>query len=227
MNYLTNYYKNLSEQLQEKVNHLQKLLEASQNDERNYDVQSRGWEIQDISPEARERVANRYAKEIGYNDVDFANQQSAYTSGREVMPRTSYQNVKYGEVPASKFAQYNTQQDAPIPGMSPAMQALRNREINLLNAKNLAKAEVKSMRGNMDYLAPAMLKADKEDNVQRDPNAWYGRGGDAESRIMTRMAQAEKDVRRENEPVTTGEDAEGEYSLVRKSKEQAMRAIKK
>jgi hypothetical protein len=29
MNYLTNYYKNLSEQLQEKVNHLQKLLEAN------------------------------------------------------------------------------------------------------------------------------------------------------------------------------------------------------
>ena len=29
MNYLTNYYKNLSEQLQEKVNHLTKLLEAS------------------------------------------------------------------------------------------------------------------------------------------------------------------------------------------------------
>ena len=29
MNYLTNYYKNLSEQLQERVNHLQKLLESS------------------------------------------------------------------------------------------------------------------------------------------------------------------------------------------------------
>lgn len=29
MNYLTNYYKNLSEQLQEKVNHLQRLLESS------------------------------------------------------------------------------------------------------------------------------------------------------------------------------------------------------
>jgi len=29
MNYLTNYYKNLSEQLQERVNHLQKLLEAN------------------------------------------------------------------------------------------------------------------------------------------------------------------------------------------------------
>jgi hypothetical protein len=29
MNYLTNYYKNLSEQLQERVNHLQKLLENS------------------------------------------------------------------------------------------------------------------------------------------------------------------------------------------------------
>jgi len=28
MNYLTNYYKNLSEQLQEKINHLQKLSEA-------------------------------------------------------------------------------------------------------------------------------------------------------------------------------------------------------
>jgi hypothetical protein len=30
MNYLTNYYKNLSEQLQERVNHLQKLLESSE-----------------------------------------------------------------------------------------------------------------------------------------------------------------------------------------------------
>lgn len=32
MNYLTNYYKNLSEQLQEKVNHLQKLLKESAPD---------------------------------------------------------------------------------------------------------------------------------------------------------------------------------------------------
>ena len=33
MNYLTNYYKNLSEQLQEKVNHLQKLLEANEEED--------------------------------------------------------------------------------------------------------------------------------------------------------------------------------------------------
>ena len=33
MNYLTNYYKNLSEQLQEKVIHLQKLLEKRETEE--------------------------------------------------------------------------------------------------------------------------------------------------------------------------------------------------
>ncbi len=32
MNYLTNYYKNLSEQLQEKINNLQKLLETKDED---------------------------------------------------------------------------------------------------------------------------------------------------------------------------------------------------
>jgi hypothetical protein len=51
MNYLTNYYKNLSEQLQAKVNHLQNLLETN----RPHDAASRDY--------AHE--LNREAEEIG------------------------------------------------------------------------------------------------------------------------------------------------------------------
>lgn len=41
MNYLTNYYKNLSEQLQERVNHLQNLLEKRKSE----DVLVTGYEV--------------------------------------------------------------------------------------------------------------------------------------------------------------------------------------
>lgn len=42
MNYLTNYYKNLSEQLQERVNHLQKLLEAQDMTPNHFDSPDAG-----------------------------------------------------------------------------------------------------------------------------------------------------------------------------------------
>lgn len=46
MNYLTNYYKNLSEQLQERVNHLQKLLEKRETE----DVLVTGYEVTGHGP---------------------------------------------------------------------------------------------------------------------------------------------------------------------------------
>ena len=47
MNYLTNYYKNLSEQLQEKVNHLQQLIESKRKTE---DVLVTGYEVTGRGP---------------------------------------------------------------------------------------------------------------------------------------------------------------------------------
>ena len=46
MHYLTNYYKNLSEQLQEKVNHLQKLLEKRDTE----DVLVTGYKVTSAPP---------------------------------------------------------------------------------------------------------------------------------------------------------------------------------
>lgn len=46
MNYLTNYYKNLSEQLQERVNHLQKLLEKRETE----DVLVTGYKVTGHGP---------------------------------------------------------------------------------------------------------------------------------------------------------------------------------
>jgi hypothetical protein len=59
MNYLTNYYKNLSEQLQEKVNHLQRLVETANLTPDNFDGSDAN-----ITGDTREVVAGQQANEV-------------------------------------------------------------------------------------------------------------------------------------------------------------------
>jgi hypothetical protein len=63
MNYLTNYYKNLSEQLQEKVNHLQKLLEKRETEE----VLVTGYKVTGQGPTtpSKMKILGRFTKGKG------------------------------------------------------------------------------------------------------------------------------------------------------------------
>lgn len=63
MHYLTNYYKNLSEQLQEKVNHLQKLLEKRETEE----ILVTGYKVTSAPPggSSKMKIFGRHTKGKG------------------------------------------------------------------------------------------------------------------------------------------------------------------
>ena len=109
MNYLTRYYKNLSEQLQEKVNFLQKVLTEAQNDPFTDPSQ--------MTPEMIAAVAERNSnsrrpEEIDVNrtiDVSLyqnpeyvKNERDAYHRAISLKNELETENIKYGQNRYSK-----------------------------------------------------------------------------------------------------------------------------
>jgi hypothetical protein len=192
MNYLTNYYKNLCEQLQEKLNILEAQYNKATKTQRDvpypgYDYeghqQSKGWEIQDISPEAMDKVSQRYTKEIEMSDTSMSGVPSKYVSGREVMPRAKYDLSKFPSQPA----QYSKKEDAPdLLDTITGVQRMKNQAINLANQRALADAQIRTMKGNSDILPTAIAKGENLDPSQ---------GIDVEGNIMRRAKEAEQEVR--------------------------------
>lgn len=83
MNYLTNYYKNLSEQLQERVNHLQKLIEAHDMTPNHFDgpdadktasadevAMARHNELVDLVARHHAEVAPHISRNLGSHNYD-------------------------------------------------------------------------------------------------------------------------------------------------------------
>lgn len=94
MNYLTNYYKNLSEQLQEKVNHLTNLLEAKQGFRTDAEKQYR-------KEKQLENLSTKPIEDI-QKEMDFHN---------EVMGTTDYQqNLLGARTPSRGYYRYNLYQ---------------------------------------------------------------------------------------------------------------------
>lgn len=175
MNYLTNYYKNLSEQLQERLNYLTKVLnEAKKSNETptwnaaspEYDYEAhsdpRAWEISDIHPESKEKIAQRYSSRIGPNDIGFEYEEPKHRAGTEAMGRKAYKDEE-GQAAPSEPVEYSTKADRPSAAeIASGLSAMRNKAIALANQRRLAAAEVKTLGGNMDLLIPAVSKAEKE-----------------------------------------------------------------
>ena len=94
MNYLTNYYKNLSEQLQEKVNNLTNLLEAKQGFRTDAEKQYR-------KEKQLENLPTKPIEDI-QKEMDFHN---------EVMGTTDYQqNLLGARTPSRGYYRYNLYQ---------------------------------------------------------------------------------------------------------------------
>lgn len=94
MNYLTNYYKNLSEQLQEKVNNLTNLLEAKQGFRTDAEKQYR-------KEKQLENLSTKPIEDI-QKEMDFHN---------EVMGTTDYQqNLLGARTPSRGYYRYNLYQ---------------------------------------------------------------------------------------------------------------------
>jgi hypothetical protein len=190
MDYITRYYKNLSEQLQNQVKILSSelnfysknyyQLNEKNNEDDNipeYDVNSpkydynkkdysRAWEISDIDNFVKQDVANRYKQYINLPDTEsgFLASQGSYRTGLESMPRKMFTSNGYKT--------YNTKEDAPNPLDTLTMLgAIKNRGINLANTRSEAEDEIKNLKGNMDYTIPAVYKAEKNITGERPISA--------------------------------------------------------
>jgi len=169
MNYLTNYYKNLSEQLQAKVNHLESLIEADKKyDLPNYAIGSpaydykkhsnpRAWEsFLDIHPDSTKHVANQLASYATRDETD--KWDDGETTSDKVPARISY------DPDTETQTSYNKASDAPSGQfMSRSMQLMqnaeRNRDIRNQNIKSEIKREATTETGNFDAMSiPAKKK---------------------------------------------------------------------
>jgi hypothetical protein len=169
MHYLTNYYKNLSEQLQDKVNHLQRLIEADKKYQDfpnnigspNYDYKKhsnpRAWEsFSDIHPDTTKHVANQLASYATRDETD--KWDDGETTSDKVPARVSYDPA------TGTHTSYNKASDAPSGEfMSRSMQLMqnaeRNRDIRNQNIKSEIKREATTETGNFDAMSiPAQKK---------------------------------------------------------------------
>ena len=157
-------------------------LDAQAKDKNRY-VEPLEWGMKDISPEARKKVADQVAGLFTAND---ASKYSSPVSPTEVAPRETYSNTT-----GNRTSQYNTKEDAPIPGLGYGLQALRNSQIQLDNIKaNVNAAFASGLPSGSDIAGLAAYKLDKQQGrpttIPRDYPA---------SNMKLRLMQAEKEAR--------------------------------
>jgi hypothetical protein len=155
MNYLTNYYKNLSEQLQEKVNFLQKILnEAERVTDPNYDFKAhslpQAWETNDYHPDTVANVAYDLSSHATRDVTDKWDDGKTFS---DKVPSRYEFNPRTGEE-----AFYNVKSDAPSDQFTPRWMQLiknkeRNQEIRNQQIRNVIKKEAATEEGNFDAMA--------------------------------------------------------------------------
>lgn len=95
MNYLTNYYKNLSEQLQEKVNHLEQLLEKRKTE----DVLVTGYQVTSGSPSTMQIHGVLTKGKGSKRGREVIAQAGDVYSGHEMLGDTSSKKIGTRETP--------------------------------------------------------------------------------------------------------------------------------
>lgn len=197
MNYLTNYYKNLSEQLQEKIIYLQNLIEQQSTKDTpypNYNYEkhktANAWEYDDISPDAMDDVSAKLGNQLTTNDFF-----DSSDDGRTVKPRVYYTAKSLQPWfknedgrPVHEPVEYNKKEDAP--GVLDALSGVgkqKNRNIELANARAVLDKEIKTNTGNWDITSTATLRH------ANDPLGKFGTN--PREVVWNLLRDAEKNVR--------------------------------
>lgn len=217
MNYLTKYYKNLSEQLQEKVNILNKLVEEKRKvpdsfvSSPNYDYELRSnikaWEPQDIDPEITKKIAKEYSSKITSQDTEGGfKTRTTYeknpnlASGKEALPRFAFdKQLGIGRPESKPTKEYSRREDErTATDVITGLGKIKNKMIDLSNERSRAEAEVIGLGGNMDLLTPAVIRAETEKRGEKPV-------GEIRDVIFDRMKEEEIARRKSmNKPVNYG-----------------------